>query len=492
MSGIGIINVLSHDVLEIILEELRRCDSWDHYCDMRLLCKTFNEILEPQVFFSVTIGFTEQNMNTVLDLLPRLASGTTPHARWARHLRVHNLVPLAEYGRSAWDRLKPGPIRERLLACQNEWLIPAIKALPRVEEVDASSREPYHPVLSSLAELPRLRSLKVWFNHPFQPSSDVPLSQFSNLETIELHDVALSTPILDSVKQLIANSPSLRKFAISKYRWLVNISTPPPPFVNFDTVIDDLLLAPTFTPTLKQLAIDAGGFHLHGSCIPFLNSLTHLDIRRLAHKGATPSFWGGLKHSDIRLQKLADTLQEICFRCAGRELWDVSGMSPWIIKESYLKALSFCPSLEHLDLVYFYPSPNEKVHYPTMPLDVLLATVSESLPRLQELGLMHVRNFHKYKSSGHDYEVFYSKVANAFTAHIRRSMYKCGKRLGFSLSAIGPSYTSSSGSTRYHIPVENDGLENSDDEEGAVSDSDADSVESYESSDGYYGNSPFE
>ncbi|RXW19368.1 hypothetical protein EST38_g6487 [Candolleomyces aberdarensis] len=136
MAGIGIINVLSHDVMEIILEELRRCDSWAHYCDMRLLCKTFNEILEPRAFLSVTIGFTKQNMDTVLDLLPRLASGTTPHARWARHLRVHNLVPLAEDGRSVWDHLKPGPIRERLLACQNEWLIPAIKALPRVEEAE--------------------------------------------------------------------------------------------------------------------------------------------------------------------------------------------------------------------------------------------------------------------------------------------------------------------------------------------------------------------
>jgi hypothetical protein len=103
---------------------------------MRLLCKTVNELLEPQAFSSVTIGFTEQNMDTILDLLRMLASATTPHARWTRHLRVHNLVPLAEDGWTVWDRLKTGPNRERLLACQNEWLIPAIKSLLRVEEVE--------------------------------------------------------------------------------------------------------------------------------------------------------------------------------------------------------------------------------------------------------------------------------------------------------------------------------------------------------------------
>ncbi|KAJ2934085.1 hypothetical protein H1R20_g2989, partial [Candolleomyces eurysporus] len=538
----GIMDVLSHDVLEIIFEELRRCDSWAHYCEMRLLCKTSNDILEPQVFLKVTISFTEQNMDTVLDLLPRLASGTTPHARWARHLRVHKLVPLAEDGRSVWDHLKPGPNRERSLACQNEWLVPAVKSLPRIEEVEfsASSREPYHSVLSSLAELPQLRSLKVWFNHPFQPSSDVPLSQFSNLENIELHDVVLSMPILDGVKQLIANSPSLRKFAISKYRWSVNLSVPTPPFVEFDTVIDDLLRAATFTPTLKQLDIDVGGFHMDGSCIPFLNSLTHLNIRGLAHKGMSPSFWRGLKDSGIRLQGLAvrpmdtsfidyllsydglreitldyteyvpygldtdtvasrffhsvaphhrDTLQEISFGCGGRELWEAEGISPWIINESYLEPLMFCKSLEHLDLVYFYPSPNEKVHYPTVPLEVLFATISESLPRLQKLCLMHVRNFHKYKSGGHAYGVFYNKVSKAFTTHIRRSMYKCGKPLHFSLSAIGPSSVNSI-STRYRITVESDGLEEGGDEED-VSDSDADSIID-EDSDGYMGNSIFE
>ena len=103
---------------------------------MRLLCKAINEIIEPKVFSSVTIGFTEQTMDPILDLLPMLAAGTTPYAHWAKHLRVHNLVPLAEDGRTVWDRLKPGPNRERLLACQNEWLMLAIKSLLRVEEVE--------------------------------------------------------------------------------------------------------------------------------------------------------------------------------------------------------------------------------------------------------------------------------------------------------------------------------------------------------------------
>ena len=84
--------------------------------------------------------------------------------------------------------------------------------------------------------------------------------------------------------------------------------------------------------------------------------------------------------------------------------------------------------------------------------------------------------------------MFYSKVAKAFTTHIRRSIYKCGKPLYFSLEAIGPSCTSSR-STRYHITVESDGLEEGGDDED-ISDSDADSVISED--EGYMGNSIFE
>ena len=290
-----------------------------------------------------------------------------------------------------------------------------------LDRLRASSREPYQPALSALAELPQLRRLKVWFNHPFQSDRDISFSRFSNLDALELHDVVLSSSILKGVKQLVANSPSLQEFVISRYRWSVDTLTPTLPYVTFDTVIEALIRAPAFTPTLKQLDIDVGGFHLNGSCFPFLACLTHLDIRGLSPKGISPTFWRSLEHSGIHLQRLAvqpldpsiidyllsydglqeivfkldyiwsaadgpdmetfarrffysvvphhqGTLREIRFGCSERETWEVSAMVPWIFNETYLEPLSLCKLLERVDVVFFYPSPNEKVRYPVVPL----------------------------------------------------------------------------------------------------------------------------
>lgn len=91
--------------------------------------------MEPHVFASVTIHSTERNMESILKFLPNLASGATPHVRWAKQLWLDNLVPVSE-DRMLVDRLTPGPNRERLLACQNKWLVPAMRSLTRVEEVE--------------------------------------------------------------------------------------------------------------------------------------------------------------------------------------------------------------------------------------------------------------------------------------------------------------------------------------------------------------------
>ena len=98
------------------------------------MSKGFNELVEPQIFSVVTFYFVKGECpNTVPELLKDIISrsGASPFVRWAKELRIENILPVGvEY--HPWLDEE----RERMLASQKEDLVPAIKSLVRVESVE--------------------------------------------------------------------------------------------------------------------------------------------------------------------------------------------------------------------------------------------------------------------------------------------------------------------------------------------------------------------
>jgi hypothetical protein len=121
------------------------------------VCKALNELVEPKAFSTVVIQFEMDGSGkwrTIPDFLSSLASRTSPYVRWAKEPRVTQLVPnrylkgthyLGEF--DPWQNAESE--REKMFACQNQWLAPAIESLVQVERVGCVSSL---PIISTFSE----------------------------------------------------------------------------------------------------------------------------------------------------------------------------------------------------------------------------------------------------------------------------------------------------------------------------------------------------
>ena len=108
--------------------------------NLRLVSRQFNEIAGPQAFESLYISFGNYNGDSNVDAakirskLIALASGTTPHARWTKRLKIEKLVCPQSAPVIYWEM--PSDMREILFQIQEQWLMAALHVLTSVEEVE--------------------------------------------------------------------------------------------------------------------------------------------------------------------------------------------------------------------------------------------------------------------------------------------------------------------------------------------------------------------
>ncbi|RXW19355.1 hypothetical protein EST38_g6496 [Candolleomyces aberdarensis] len=484
MANPSILDVFPLDIVELVIREAKNYDRKD-FCGLRLVCKVVNELVEPEVFSTITIDFIRddsEGWKNIPEFLSSLASGTSPYVRRAKELQLSGLIPIQSD--VYWSQFDPWQDEERetMLACQKEWLKPAIESLVQVERVEfvANSREPYHDVLSALATLPRLRDLSITF-HSYSPFEDVPFAGFSNLNSVRLTGLPMTPHILDGVKALLAKSPFITELLLNPSR---QPGAPEVKRTELSSMVEDVM-QPNLIPTLKQLTISAALLNLSPSCAPFLRSLTGLEILNdSAH--VQPSFWKSLQDSGVHLQELKvaplrqpivdyllsysglrdftldlthsdtedvekivprffhavlprhrDAIQSISFRH--------TKLGPWTIIQSYLdEGVYHCKKLKYLTLIYYFPSPNEKRTHPVIPLANLFREISDNLPQLETLRLEHTRKFQSSFGCGFAYEQYFQTVDRAFASRIisSESQFFHKRRPQFDLEAAGTTFIS--------------------------------------------------
>ncbi|RXW19356.1 hypothetical protein EST38_g6495 [Candolleomyces aberdarensis] len=487
MANRSILDVLPLDIVELVIREGKNYDRKD-FCGLRLVCKAVNELVEPEVFSTITIHFIRddsEEWKNIPQFLLSLVSGTSPYVRWAKELQLSGLIPI-QFANVYWSQYDPwqGEEREAMLACQQEWLTAAIESLVQVERVEfvANSREPYHDVFRALATLPRLRDLSITF-HSYSPFEDVPFAGFSNLNSVRLTGLPMTPHILDGVKALLSKSPSITELSLNAP---YQSGGPEVKKVEFSSMVEDVM-QPNFSPSLKKLTISAAPLKLSPPCAPFLRSLTSLEILNdSAH--VQPSFWKALQDSGVHLQELKvaplrqpivdyllsypglrrftldwpeqdtedvekivprffhdvlprhrDAIQSISFKH--------TKLGPWTINQSYLnEGVYLCKKLKYLTLIYYFPSPNEKHTHPVIPLANLFSEISDNLPQLEILRLEHTRKFQRSFGCGFACGQYFQTVGRAFANHIMssKSQFFSKRPPQFDLAAAGTTFISKS------------------------------------------------
>ncbi|RXW19360.1 hypothetical protein EST38_g6491 [Candolleomyces aberdarensis] len=406
MADRSILDVLPPDIVELVVQEGKNHDRKD-FCGLRLVCKALNDLVEPEVFSTVTIQFLRDDSGrweAIPEFLSSLASGTSPYVRWAKRLRLRGLIPILAI--THWSHYDPwqGEEHQTMLACQKELLAPAIESLVHVEVVEylASSREPYQNALSTLAKLPRLRDLLITFHTNFD-FQNIPFAGFSNLDRIWLDDLPMTPDILDGVKGLLARSPSITELVLKVSYGLGSTKVER---LELSSMVEDIM-QPNFSPMLKHLTISASQFNLSPSCVPFLRSLTSLVVSDFTV--VQPSFWRALQDVGIRLRKLKggrlrqpimdyllsySGLQDITLQWSDEEFEEIGSivskffhavlprhrdtirsisfgppmLVPWPVTQSYLdEGVYLCKKLKYLSLIYYFPYPNENARTPLFP-----------------------------------------------------------------------------------------------------------------------------
>ncbi|RXW19361.1 hypothetical protein EST38_g6490 [Candolleomyces aberdarensis] len=97
MADRSILDILSLEVVELVVQESRKCDRKGFH-DLRLVCKALNKLVEPQVFSTVTIQFEKdetEKWKSIPEFLTSLVSGTSPYDSGI-HLQELNVGPLLQ------------------------------------------------------------------------------------------------------------------------------------------------------------------------------------------------------------------------------------------------------------------------------------------------------------------------------------------------------------------------------------------------------------
>ncbi|KAF6745030.1 hypothetical protein DFP72DRAFT_1077930 [Ephemerocybe angulata] len=412
---------LPYDVLVHISDKVYETD-FASLCTLRLVSKATNEIAEPKVFASTSISFT--NRPYTPSQLEAMASGTSPYSRWTTNLSIpeNALIPLELADR---DPLQ-GEERDRLLACQTEFLVPALESLQKLKSVkfDTSRRSPYEDVLSALARLPNLEVL-INTNCDYHEPIPAHLEKFSSLRHIALSNIYLYPSTIAVLKRMLARSlTTLEIFALDPHQlW-------DPDAESYTSVkLEDLFDKGTGTspsPSLPALrALKVTGVELAATSIPFLRSLVKLQVTSLEpySNDVEDGFWVALEKSGVHLEHLEmahlspaaikylisyEGLRELQLGSTSFSKSDdhFAQFGPDVLSKhrkmltrlslSCLDVAEFRCTEKDFELIYQcvqldtltfgYPeSSSEPETAPIIPLDLLLPRLAERLPRLRQL-----------------------------------------------------------------------------------------------------------
>jgi len=96
--------------------------------NLRLVSRQYNDIVEPQAFETLSLKFSSsETLTTYLESkLVAIASGTSPHSRWAKRVNISELEESLGVLSATHYRLR---------TIQEKWLIPVLEGLSHVEEL---------------------------------------------------------------------------------------------------------------------------------------------------------------------------------------------------------------------------------------------------------------------------------------------------------------------------------------------------------------------
>ncbi|KAJ3530487.1 hypothetical protein NMY22_g8552 [Coprinellus aureogranulatus] len=341
----NILETLPTDVLNLIIEDVRRCH-FRTLCDLRLVCKQFNTLVEPLAFSAVTF-LPHKRMTDFQSQLKRLASGRSPNSRWTKQLRIgpSSLVPLASPGLGhGWGSKEAADSELRRLSAlvtQKKKLVRAIEALKHVTYASyhAHDKEPYEAVLGALARLPKLEHISITFSSDFE-GRPLPLASFSNLRVIELVRPCFFPSVVAAIQgMLTASSRTLECITIAPIDWSREFGWGEPSSdtnfvrtIGLDVLVEgsadeasrnkretvfarlsnhllsqrsSLPETVSLYPPLKKVVINASRIGLSGMVVSRLPSLVHLDAMNASSGCIDDSFWKALAEQRIRLEYLA-------------------------------------------------------------------------------------------------------------------------------------------------------------------------------------------
>ncbi|KAJ3530485.1 hypothetical protein NMY22_g8553 [Coprinellus aureogranulatus] len=340
----SIFEVLPTDILDLVVGEVRGSD-FGTLRDLRLVCKQFNELVEPLAFGSLTI-MPRKELDAFQSQLNHLASGRSPNSRWTKRLSIGHttFIPFVNlpvgYEGPLKDAVDDELKRLNTLAIQKEKLARAIEALQRVTSVSYHAKEemPYEVVFGAVARLPKLEKISIWFLSGFEEGY-LPLTKFSNLREIELVYPRFFPSVVAAIREmLVASSTTLGSVTIKPYEWnrefrgaepstdtrsarviglgaLLEAPGDTGAMPKKDTVLARLSNPPCKQtpshpkatpqyPRLKKVATNADRITLSGNIVPLLPSLTHLDITHASSRNIEDSFWKALMNGKVRLEHL--------------------------------------------------------------------------------------------------------------------------------------------------------------------------------------------
>lgn len=297
------LSYISYDILEHIFHQVNRGSKpLKDFASIRLACRRLNQVVEPLFFRDIVINCDSRyfSITQVKTQLAALANKQCPARRYSKRLTIFSLSPGGYKGRAdLGNAVQENPMFAEL----DEYIKSALDALVSLKSVSWHFRnaDPYKIVVASLSALPLLKDVCIKFEGQTPNPFHLPLRKFSGLEKLALCNrygkILLPSEIIDELVQVIANSPLLSHLEVT-----VHFCKPSISFHEFLRLASTQELSPR-KPLLTHLALDTVKLCIDATTLPFLRSLTSLDISTSPGE-PNSELWEGLKGAKIHLTNI--------------------------------------------------------------------------------------------------------------------------------------------------------------------------------------------
>ena len=240
--------------------------------------------------------------------------------------------------------------------------------------------------------MPKLSKLEFCIDPPdAQSFVDQELGMFRSLKALKMRRLLQYTSIVEGAKRIISQSPKLNQLDLE----FIDVSGGLCSKVELRSIIE---FPPDTSLRLQRLTLSLSHTNFDNTCVRFMTSLTHLNLRTGAQL-LSPSFWRTLSDEHLALLSLKvssltlpileyllsysgakeisigferyelheDEEQLLCEQffslvvprhCESLEGLFFSGEASgnWCFTQSHLESLRACRSLKFLDIIYHYSS----------------------------------------------------------------------------------------------------------------------------------------